>query len=739
MTFTAEAQKPVSERFMLVRVTPRKFVGTGTSIGGGQYTFAVSSAIKISAVTVNNINESTWAHSNGVLTVTSATNLTLSSNVVTIDHDLFFTGEKVRYTSSVSGLPDAEWLPLITSYPEFSQTMRSIADGVFSLSNSDIELISVDRWGQSLLGVGDSFSNAPVAVWVCIDSAATNRKVFDGAVSKVSYSYGRLSLNIIDSFNKLKQSSIFGSLAFIDVGQNQINAVPFTLGKSSPMTLGNGWRHVNAEGSPPGNLKHIKDGYRGVLTGPAVADKTSTTSWTLGRCIGGVKRLNFGTIIGNTLIYRINTPVNVDFNFQFYTGTNPDLVSKIENQTSYIVDEIYYIQLQNINDFNGQIGDYIPASYLPVPAAVDGGWVCGFGAGLNGSYNLAIAAQRFEKNNLSETTVSNSTTSALSLPNGVIPSMSVWVEGGDNLAYNAKGGYVALSIVPYYSLEKSGCTRYVPFTLSESNQYTLNGQTIKRVDINVPASTQMNISSLQLKFRFSPANEMTHGEALKFIVESAGMTTNASSFSQADTDLSANVSITFPLEMSSSFDSYLSACQAITSSTLGLLRLNESREVEYKVLKNPSLMAVDHYRTTDNMINGETNSLCEYQDILTRFSFENPQLFGLSEMANSGSFSVVDVAKAKQLHRVEKSKIIKHYLTNISTRKTSIAGYLSSPTVEYTLATASEDLSANLGDVVQITNNASASANETVTGIITSIDHGASKTTIKINELRGID
>jgi hypothetical protein len=134
MTFASSASLPASERFFLVQVQPRRFLGTGTSIGGGQYTFAVPSSILVDSVLVNNVTEPTWTHVSGVLTVTSATDLSNASNIVTIDHNLFLTGTVIRTTLGVSGIPNAEWQPLITEYPSFQQSMRDLAEGVFSLS-----------------------------------------------------------------------------------------------------------------------------------------------------------------------------------------------------------------------------------------------------------------------------------------------------------------------------------------------------------------------------------------------------------------------------------------------------------------------------------------------------------------------------------------------------------------------------------------------------------------------------
>jgi hypothetical protein len=196
--------------------------------------------------------------------------------------------------------------------------------------------------------------------------------------------------------------------------------------------------------------------------------------------------------------------------------------------------------------------------------------------------------------------------------------------------------------------------------------------------------------------------------------------------------------VTFPQDQASNFSSYLDAAQSITSSTLGLLRVNQSRQVEYELIKNPQALTTDGIRDKVNMLAGETSAAVEYQDIVTSVEFENPQLVNLAALSGTGPKAVVDLPINKQLHRVEKSKTVQHVLESIQNRKSAIAGYLGNPTVEYTLSTASEDLASSIGDVIEIQNTAVADTSETAKGIITSLEQSGSTTNLKVNEIRGV-
>jgi hypothetical protein len=426
MTFASSASLPASERFFLVQVQPRRFLGTGTSIGGGQYTFAVSSTILIDSVLVNNVIEPTWTHVSGVLTVTSATDLSNASNIVTIDHNLFLTGTVIRTTSGVSGIPNADWQPLITEYPAFQQSMRNLAEGVFSLSNTDIELISTDRWGQSLLGSNDSLSKSPVKVWACIDDVTTNRKIFDGEVSSVRYEYGKINISVIDTFNKLKDVATFGTYAqsHIYTGNGtqypnpfeENSVIPITIGRSSPFTVAQGWRHLDPFGSPNSTTFHLNGGNKAIKVSPQSPGATTPVSFICGRSVGGgVKLLNFGTI---SAAYQ-----------QWISRTIPrsDTDPSAGSSDLTIYESIIYLQCST---FNGEIGDYIPTVE---------GWVCGYGSGLWGSYNVAIACADYggSANDSGNISPASGSISVPAIPNFTIPSMSMWIDGGDSLTYQA--------------------------------------------------------------------------------------------------------------------------------------------------------------------------------------------------------------------------------------------------------------------------------------------------------------
>lgn len=751
MTFASKALESASERFFLVKMTSRRYLYLGQLTAPNTYIYTVPENLNIESVIINGeaISSSNYVYSNNQLQITSALNLLSTSNVVTLDHNIFLTGTKQRETSGISGLPNAIWQPLIRNYPNFSQSMANIAEGVFTLSNTNIDFICTDRWAQALVGKPEeitgqyeSLSRSPIFVWACIDSYEDNRKIFDGEVTSASYNNGIFSLSIIDTFQKLTNSASFGTRAQSQIYtgngsqfpkiEDENSIVTITMGKSSPISVSPGYRHVDPFGSPPCPLYHISDCKQAKLIGPQNANQTSTTTWHAGRIVGtDIKKINFGTVIGDTLVFRLKQTVEQETTF--YGVISEDNVTELWN--FQLINNIFFVRLSNINDFTGEIGDYIPGTYLPTGFKNLYAHVAGFGPNLYGSYNLALVATETQIDDGDPTDYPNLNLPAMSLPNNTIPSMSVILEGGDSSDYKFNA-FLAFGQFDFTIRDRSSFyTRHMPFTYSLGTAYTIGGQTVRDVYFTLNASTKVNIASSTVKCRFSPNQTMTHADALKFIVRSSGMDVNDASFTQAAADLSANVSVTYPLDNAGEFSNYLETAQSITNSTLGLLRVNQDRQVEYKVIKNPNLAAASGVRDSVNMLDGRTQASIQYQDMISSVNFENPQL----KTVNSPATSVVDFPVIKQLHRVEKTKNIKHVLDSIQNRKNAIAGYFANPTVEYSLATASEDLASSIGDVIQINNKVVADKNETTKGVIVSLDQSGSTTSIKVNEIRGVD
>jgi hypothetical protein len=733
VSFATEIAKNDSERFFLVQITARKEGGAATSTGINTWTCAVSSFYKVTAVYVNGSSVGSFTQGATTVAFTSAVDLTNPANFVHLDVDMFLTGGKARQTVSVAGLPDASWDPRIQSYPSFSQSMRDIAEGVFSLSSSEIRILSTDGYHQKYLDTDVSMSKAVVRVWMCVNDLANNRLVFQGEVGSTSYRQGVWSLSVVDAFNRLKDSASFGTAAQSRLNYNdsigpwipqefEDKAIPITFGYSSPRVLTPGYRHLDNFGDTNIGVfsvnYHVSQGLTATKIAPKNPINNDIVTFNCGRTLGNVRRINLGTISS-----AYNQYVS-----KFVQNSNPASPSLIP-----VFDLIWYLECSVLDV---AIGDYIPQL---------NGNVCRIGPTGFGSYNLSVLVQDFGPDSSNFGTVpASGPVSVPSIPNNTIPSMSVWIEGGDTVADNIDPPGFALTFV-----RRSHATRYLPFSTSITN-YTHFGKVIYNVNISInPATAKLfgdgnssNSNPLitnRIKFCYRLQDSITHAEALKYFVTCSGMTPNTASYTQAEADLTASdLCMTVPFDDNAkSFPSFLNISQAVTSSTLGALGLNASQEVTYNILKSELLP--DKVRDNSDMLQGESGMSAQYQDIATEVIFENPQM-NMPDLASEGlSFNRSYNDASKQfLHRSKVTKTIKHYLKNITNCAVRLAGYLKQPTIEYNIATSSKDLAASIGENVEITNQIAANSSGTVKGLVVGLDSSSSKTTIKINEIRGL-
>lgn len=731
MTFLSEAQKPHSERFMLVKIRPRRLLPAAVFVSGSTYEYTDLDLDRIDVVVIAGVEHDTadWDYTDGTLTITSAPGDLTDENAfpVTVDHDLFLSGTKVRETSGVSGIPDAVWLPLITKYPGFEQSMRNIIEGMFTLSGTNVEIITTDRWVQQFLGVNDSFSKAPVDIWCCINDVTINRKIFSGEVSKVGIKDGRASFSLLDSFQRLLDTASFGSKdeAYVVIGssitpyaelKDENKPVPIVFAGTSPFKQAEGYRSVYPFGSPAPPTAHLFDGLPLIKIGPLNPVVGDVMQYLAGRIIGtDLKFLLFGTI-SDAAIHYLNATV-----------IDP---SDAAGTTHLIYHPMYYFQCSN---FNGSIGDYIPGY----------GWVAYVGSFMFGgtAYNLAVSREGegpigraplyYEYGVFPPPPTSGPITPPV-IPDNTYLSYSIWFDRGN--AYNVTRYADTSGIlgVPYYIFDLG--TRYVPAqNVVLTPQGTVGGETVYYVYFDVDSDNIGDVTS-QLKCRFATdTGSINHERGMEFIVKSAGMDTNSTSFTQAGIDLATTYTFfTIPnFDALGNFKSYLEYAQDLARSTMSLLRLNEDREVEYEIISDPQLDTPDAERTRVDMLQGDTQTSVEYQDIVAQVDFEN------IHFNTTGAKTSVTDSRLSQLHQSEVIKTVKHVL-QAATRAPDIANYYMSPTVEYNLSTASKDLASQLGDVIEVDNKSVADSGTVKNGLITEISASGNKTSIKINEIRGI-
>jgi hypothetical protein len=168
-----------SSKYYLVRMTPRRVINDElVSIGGGKYSCTFD--FPISHVTLNftnlnkvslvsNPNEWSYDETTKELIIYATPS---SVNIIVVSYFIFITGGRYRVLnedpeSSVGELRD--WEPILVINPEVGQSIENIIEGKLSVNISSLSIVNDDRSFKKYLTDDDSFNNAAVNIWICLN------------------------------------------------------------------------------------------------------------------------------------------------------------------------------------------------------------------------------------------------------------------------------------------------------------------------------------------------------------------------------------------------------------------------------------------------------------------------------------------------------------------------------------------------------------------------------------------
>jgi hypothetical protein len=224
MTISASvAAQRASRRFMLVRMTPARYVVDDlASQGGGVYgmtwTYPVARVERNgTALTADTAAPSVndhyyWNETAGTLQVKTAS-APSTSNVVVVFYYLFYTGGKAVVaptTPTDSATTSRVWEPRLKNFPTLNESVDNVINGVLSIAGSSVALIDTDCAFKAYLTANDSFSLKDLDIWLCVDSITDIQKVYHGRVDKVNWSDFQVTVTFTDSFLKMASPAFWG-------------------------------------------------------------------------------------------------------------------------------------------------------------------------------------------------------------------------------------------------------------------------------------------------------------------------------------------------------------------------------------------------------------------------------------------------------------------------------------------------------------------------------------------------
>jgi hypothetical protein len=278
----------------------------------------------------------------------------------------------------------------------------------------------------------------------------------------------------------------------------------------------------------------------------------------------------------------------------------------------------------------------------------------------------------------------------------------------------------------YFHVDSDYLLRDLP--IPEASSYSADVLTSYR-----PANA-INPSDYDLYVRTGSDANVGHAHVAKALADKAGLTTNAASFTSAQSALDLNTAFSIPQFDEGDFASYRKYLELVCKSVMGLVFANNSFELEYQLLSAPSSTAA----VDENTYRGLSIDV-GYQDIVTQLIAYNPHNASEAALAGASSPSeTVSSEVARHLHGVQVTRRFRHVLETITDRIQDIFDILSHRLAVYRFTTSSDHLASQIGDDLQLDASEVLGGSGSVDLKIIGLDKSADSVDIEASDLLDI-
>lgn len=701
MTFATDKQLQASDRFVLARLNPARFINDDlvlVSLDTYQATFESIKNVSVlerngagltEVTTITGNDEYTFDEQTGVLTIQLADAPDEDTNVIVLFHFLYLTTEQGRYFGSdplvavSDSNPERLWEARLTRSPVIEEAYKNIVNAVLTIKASSLSINNADQFLNPFLTLDDSFKNKTVELYIGINDSL--EKIFTGPMNDVSIRDVTATVAFRDAFSKVNDLATFGSsvaAAFytsaefgnLDPSSTGLTKVT-NIGKGSPGRHKTSDRVVNVVGTTPDKKYAEIDAFnKAVNTDYNATDLTLNRNWHMLRT-----RVPFDTQTLGTLVRQTTATIRGD-TVHFYNFSAANLVV---GQTFKWDDGggPYYAIVHHVGAFSS--------------------------GGLD--YNVMVA------NN-----------GNINLGDPIMTDVNDFLP------------LTTLAVAIFRPGATATSSTFTNVYLKEEENYDLtllsfiNGMSEYRVELDAGISLDPDDNDgiiWQGEFESGTFSQAPgHAEAVSNILTRAGIDINSTSFSDAQTALDIDVRTQVPAFGSSNLPSYRELLQDIMGSALTFLFQNEDGEAEYGILEAP---AAGDTRDDSLILAGSQSVKYNYNDIFQTIRFSNVH----DNFQNDGD-TPVDVTDNKStfLHGEERIKEFQHVLNDFDDRQTEHLEIRSSRQADYQYSIATEDIDSDLAkDITLDSDKITPSGTENVK--ITSIKRSADRVQVKATDL----
>lgn len=676
MSFATEQEKQNSDRWVLVRITPAHHVSNDlSSAGSGVYTMSFSlpiarverngAALEETASDPPSSND-TWYHDEATSSfkVKLAGAPSETTNLIVIHYYLFYASQSlppVCEDPTDSSTPLRLWEPRLVNPPQIRQSVKNLLAGVFTIEASSVSISNGDDAFQAFLTAEDSFNDVPVECWICINDAANIQKVFTGRVRALSVG-DVVSIQVFDTFSRLSQPAYMGDTvdeaSFRKTSTSFPDMDPRDNDKPCPLILGSQSRArlIKYDFTVAAGQHALWTDHRSENRAVCV-DYSETGATTVNRTWGccrvpsdGLLTQSFGSI---TRVKGVGPYWRVQFSSH---NLRPGMQVKwAESGTDYYGLVLYSDPYTEI--------------------------------GTGDAYNCVIAQVYPERGFLSPDLTASSTFTALK-------GFALWHRqpsdtGALTDAYNGRPLFQTLDFT-LSETATSGGNKYVEVEFVSDFESSFGTR-----EFSSAPNPLLSTDEVMYLVWLHADTELSHAETLERIAVAAGLAVDSVSFAAADVGFASDCLFQIPMHGEARYGRYLEYAQKILESTAGVLFANASGVAEYHLLAEPSA-TID--RDENETIKATVGGSVEYTDIVTQIVAQNDHDWDPATASVTGEES----KRARYLYGVVNPLVMEHVLADISDRMAVHLGLRSRPTIIYTFATATKDLSTDINDDVTL-------------------------------------
>ncbi len=481
--------------------------------------------------------------------------------------------------------------PRIASDPDFEISQQNVMFGTISISSTSLELKNQDNYFQQYLTDNDSFYNKEIIFWHCLNDVNNNVLTYKGFVTNYSLSKDNLILEIDSDFKALLKTKFstdtfdnsFFTLASFPKLDPSLDFTPVTryYCRVSP-------HEINSDVNSPANSMAVR-----VAGDAALIAGASWLKLRGERCVA-------------VNVSRGNDPTGGGVNRTWIAGATPVTLLSVLNFTIT------------------SVAAYFPATEL--------GWnlyVVGISAA--DRLNLTIGDSFFLTGNVNNCAhilgevpggvlIATAPTNPAPLVNNVYIRQVISQVQIECLDIQKNGENLILPLIPNIDYNQTITNDHIIISLSPNFEAKFPELTAVKPHIeedyvmrfvchvDTPPSLGVNYDI-----------DLNHASVLKGLIEEAGLSTNATSFTNAGaTNILLN--FTIPFQGSTEFPTYLEVIEKILESTGGYITINSSNEIEYYLLDAPnSPTAIND----DSILKDSLTQKFSFDDIASSITFKN--------------------------------------------------------------------------------------------------------------------